>query len=119
MDGSQKLPQRLLSTVRDRLQLGLPIARQALAIAAWMRFVTRTDDYDKPIPVDDPQAAKFAAIAGAGQEPEQIVPALLAIRTIFGEDLAHDPRFAASTMEAFVRLTVDGSLRTAGAFAHR
>ena len=41
MDGSQKLPQRLLGTVRDRLAAGAPIERLALAVAAWMRYVDR------------------------------------------------------------------------------
>ena len=119
MDGSQKLPQRLLSTVRDRLKLGLPIERHALAVAAWMRFVTRTDDYDKPIPVNDPLAARFAAIAGSERNPEGLIRALLAIRPIFGEDLPSDSRFSAPLTKAFGRLTADGSLRTAGAYARR
>ena len=41
MDGSQKLPQRLLGTIRDRLAKGQPIDRLALGVAAWMRYVTR------------------------------------------------------------------------------
>ena len=44
MDGSQKLPQRLLGTVRDRLRTGAPIACLALGIAAWMRYVTGIDE---------------------------------------------------------------------------
>ena len=119
MDGSQKLPQRLLSTVRDRLKLGLPIERHALAVAAWMRFVTRTDDYDKPIRVNDPLAARVAAIAGSERNPEGLIRALLAVRPIFGEDLPSDSRFSAPVTKAFGRLTADGSLRTAGAYARR
>ena len=42
MDGSQKLPQRLLGTIRDRLAAGAPIDRLALGVAAWMRYVTGT-----------------------------------------------------------------------------
>ena len=33
MDGSQKLPQRILGPVRDRLAKGLPIERHALVVA--------------------------------------------------------------------------------------
>ena len=36
MDGSQKLPQRLLNTVRDRLAAGGIYAHLALAVAGWM-----------------------------------------------------------------------------------
>src|SRR6266511_1372729 len=44
MDGSQKLPQRLLGTMQDRLRLGLPIDTHALAVAGWMRYVTARDE---------------------------------------------------------------------------
>ncbi|MGH8851220.1 MAG: mannitol dehydrogenase family protein [Casimicrobiaceae bacterium] len=37
MDGSQKLPQRLLGTVRDNLAAGRPFDLLALAVAGWMR----------------------------------------------------------------------------------
>jgi fructuronate reductase len=37
MDGSQKLPQRLLGTISDRLAANQPITRLALGVAAWMR----------------------------------------------------------------------------------
>lgn len=36
MDGPQKLPQRLLGSVRDRLAAGAPLPRLALGIAAWL-----------------------------------------------------------------------------------
>ena len=44
MDGSQKLPQRLLATIEERLRLGLPIDTHALAVAGWMRYVTAKDE---------------------------------------------------------------------------
>ena len=44
MDGSQKLPQRLLGTIRERLKAGAPIDHLALGVAAWMRYVTGTDE---------------------------------------------------------------------------
>lgn len=37
LDGSQKLPPRLLDAMRDRLDQGLPVARHAMAVAAWMQ----------------------------------------------------------------------------------
>ena len=59
MDGSQKLPQRLLGTIRDRLQRGLDMNRAALGVAAWMRYVTGIDESGKEIDVKDPLAANF------------------------------------------------------------
>lgn len=40
-DGSQKLPIRLLATVRDALAAGRPAQRLARPLAGWMRFIER------------------------------------------------------------------------------
>ena len=63
MDGSQKLPQRLLGTIRDRLRDEAPIGRLALGVAAWMRYVTGIDEKGAPIDVRDPMAARLRKIA--------------------------------------------------------
>ncbi|HHY48640.1 MAG TPA: mannitol dehydrogenase family protein, partial [Alphaproteobacteria bacterium] len=63
MDGSQKLPQRLLGTIRERLQAGQGINRLALGVAAWMRYVTGSDEKGGPIDVKDPLATRLRAIA--------------------------------------------------------
>ncbi len=62
MDGSQKLPQRLLGTIRDRLKMSLPIDGLALGVAAWMRYVTGIDEKGNPIDVRDPLAAELRAL---------------------------------------------------------
>jgi fructuronate reductase len=70
MDGSQKLPQRLLATIRDRLRAGAPIDRLSLAVAAWIRYASGRDEQGRPIEVADPLAGRFAAIsAAAGSDP--------------------------------------------------
>jgi fructuronate reductase len=43
MDGSQKLPQRLLGTISDRLRAGAPIERLSLTLAAWMIYAQGKD----------------------------------------------------------------------------
>ena len=63
MDGSQKLPQRLLGTMQDRLRLGLSIDTHALAVAGWMRYVTAKDEQGRAIDVRDPLAKELAEIA--------------------------------------------------------
>ena len=40
MDGSQKLPMRLLGTIRDRRRAGAEPVVASLGVAAWMRFVS-------------------------------------------------------------------------------
>lgn len=112
MDGSQKLPQRLLSTMRDRLQLGLPIDTHALAVAGWMRYVTARDEQGKDIDVRDPIAGRLAAIAReAGPIAERLAPALLAVEQVFGT-LGNDPRVASAVTDALARLYQLGARRT-------
>ena len=107
MDGSQKLPQRLLGAMQDRMQRGLPINTHALAVAGWMRYVTARDEQGKDIDVRDPIAAKLAAIAQeAGPVAERLAPALLAVESLFGT-LGSDPRVVsvvASTLAQLYRL---------------
>ena len=104
MDGSQKLPQRLLATMRDRLRLGLPIKTHALAVAGWMRYVTGTDEQGRTIDVRDPLAAKLKAIADStGPVADRLAPALLEVDSIFGT-LGADPRMRSAVTEALTKL---------------
>lgn len=83
MDGSQKLPQRLLGTISDRLRAGAPIERLSLTLAAWMIYAQGKDFAGKPIVVQDPLAAEFAAI-----DPERLVEGYLSLERIFPRELA-------------------------------
>jgi fructuronate reductase len=113
MDGSQKLPQRLLGTIRDRLQHGLDVSRAALGVAAWMRYVTGIDESGKEIDVKDPLAASFLQTAAlAGGEPSKLVEGLLAAKEIFGSDLPQHDGFR-SVLHGHVKSLYDvGALRT-------
>ena len=94
MDGSQKLPQRLLSTIRDRLGRGRSIAQLALGVAGWMRYVMATDEQGRKIDVRDPLAGRLRAIvATAGRAPQDIVDGLLGVDETFSEDLVRDDAF--------------------------
>jgi fructuronate reductase len=106
-----------LGVVRDRLQANLPVERHALAVAAWMRFVSRVDAYGAPIPVDDPLAKQLADIARRERQPERLVRTLSSLGTIFGGDLATDERFVAAVMRAFVSLSEMGGKQTAARYS--
>ncbi len=112
MDGSQKLPQRLLGTIRDCLKRGLPFGRLALGVAGWMRYVTCLDEKGGAIDVRDPLAERLRTIAdGAGLDPETLVRGLIGVEAIFGADLAADPRFIAAVTEKLERLYRVGAKR--------
>jgi len=113
MDGSQKLPQRLLEPARARLGINAPVDRIALGVAAWMRYVTGIDEAGKPIQVSDPLAARLAAIAAeTGPEAERLVPAYLAVREVFGDDLPSQAPFVAAVTDALKRLYALGARAT-------
>jgi fructuronate reductase len=117
MDGSQKLPQRLLGTVRDRLSGNASIERLALGVAAWMRYATGIDENGAPIDVRDPMAARLRALADqAGGSPQPLAEAFFAVREIFGDDLPADPRFTGAVTQALTRLFEHGAKRVVGEF---
>jgi fructuronate reductase len=112
MDGSQKLPQRMLGTIRDRLAAGAPFPRLALAVAGWMRYVAGTDERGRPIDVQDPLADVLRRVAdAAGPEPDSLVPALLGVTQVFGGDLPADPRLREAVTQALTALSRQGAAR--------
>lgn len=113
MDGSQKLPQRLLGTARDRLAKGQSIPRIALGVAAWMRYVTGVDEKGAPIDVRDPLADTFKTIAAqANGNPAALAKGLFGIETIFGKDLPANPAFTGPVIAALETLYAKGAKAT-------
>ncbi|MFN3847461.1 MAG: mannitol dehydrogenase family protein [Paracoccaceae bacterium] len=84
MDGSQKLPQRILGTLESNLAAGRPSPGLMLAVAAWMVYVRGTDLASQPIDVKDPLAPTLRN-AATSADP---VGALLALREVFPAALA-------------------------------
>ena len=96
MDGSQKLPQRLLGTLRENIAAGRESPALCLAVAGWMRYVAGTDETGGTIDVRDPLADLLrdtATDAAPGT-----VTALLSLEQIFPADLA--AHLAAPAMDA-------------------
>jgi fructuronate reductase len=117
MDGSQKLPQRLLGTVRDDLAAGRPIDALALAVAGWMRYACGADEAGRAIDVQDPLARDFALVAAQNdRDPARLVRGFTGLRQVFGDDLAHDPRFVAPVTRALTDLFAHGAATTVARF---
>ncbi|MEO6409402.1 MAG: mannitol dehydrogenase family protein [Burkholderiaceae bacterium] len=114
MDGSQKLPQRLLDTVRDRLAAGAPIARLALGIAGWLHFLRGIDEQGRTYPIDDPQAAALAALHASAEsliDGRARAARLLAYAPVFG-DLAGSAELLDAVAPALTALREFGVLPT-------
>lgn len=113
MDGSQKLPQRLLSTIRDRLSRGQMAARAVLGVAAWMRYVIGVDERGHEIDVRDPLAGTIRTVIGStAGDPTRIVDGLLKISEIFGNDLPQDESFRAMLVRFLRSLISRGALKS-------
>jgi fructuronate reductase len=112
MDGSQKLPQRLLGTIADRLATGVVPHGLCLAVAAWMRYVSGMDETGRPIDVRDPMVAQLRS----AHDRADPVGALLALGDIFPETLATDARFADAVRVAYQDLCALGARRTVAEF---
>lgn len=100
MDGSQKLPQRILGTIADSLSAGRDCNGLILAVAAWMVYVGGTDEKGGAIDVRDPLAERMK---GLGAEE------LLAMSEIFPEALAENPAFSAAIVTAYKNLKQKGA----------
>jgi fructuronate reductase len=113
MDGSQKLPQRILATIRDNLAANRSVELATLAVAGWMRYVHGEDEQGRRIDVSDPLAPQFAALAAQHRgDPAAFAQSLLAIHAIFDEDLHNEPRFAAPVTRWLTQLFAQGAART-------
>ncbi|MFL5863500.1 MAG: mannitol dehydrogenase family protein [Solirubrobacteraceae bacterium] len=114
MDGSQKLPMRLLGTIRDRRRAGTEPVMASLGVAAWMRFVSaRRSDSGRDLTVDDPLADEIAQRLRGREDPEPVVDSLLSMSQVFDPQLAVDPGWRALLVELLEALIRDGADRTA------
>ena len=117
MDGSQKLPQRLLGTVRERLAADAPVARLALAVALWLVHLRGVDEAGRAIAIDDPLAPALTAMVRDAAGDDHARAALLAgFAPVFG-DLAREPRWVAALAGGLRSLRERGVAASLEAFA--
>jgi fructuronate reductase len=119
MDGSQKLPQRLLNTIRQRLEQNEPFDRLALGVAGWMRYATGMDENGQPIDVRDPLANEFKRGATGKTSADDLVDAYLGLDQIFGHDLPKNQIFRRAIKSALQELLKDGAARTVAGYTSR
>ncbi|MGN0922345.1 MAG: mannitol dehydrogenase family protein [Cellvibrio sp.] len=111
MDGSQKLPQRLLETLREQLARDGHIDIICLGVAAWIRYVSGVDESGKAIEVSDPLASKLREACDANKgNPRAMVEAVVGISQVFGNDLIGNERFVSTTTEWLARFYEKGVL---------
>lgn len=117
MDGSQKLPQRLLGTIADNLAAGRSVKGLCLGVAGWLTYVGGVDQQGQPIHVNDPMAEQLKTVFDSCEGLSGKVSALLKVRAVFSEELATNPIFVTELTAAFIRLKTVGARRAVGDFA--
>jgi fructuronate reductase len=106
-DGSQKLPIRLLGTIRECIDAGRPVERLCVPVAGWMHFVRRQATRGER--VTDPLVERLYAVGRACQNQSRLdMPAFLGLGTVFPERLVQDATFTNALARAYDDLAVGG-----------
>jgi len=109
MDGSQKLPPRLLAPIAHRLEQGRSVDTLALGVAAWIRWAGGRDDANRGERLDDPLADPIRRALGGAGDSESQVDAALTLRAIFPPGLAVNPVFRSALATQLSRLESFGA----------
>jgi fructuronate reductase len=89
MDGSQKIPQRMLPALRHQLNQGGSIDGLTLGIASWIRYCEGVEENGDRYAVDDPMAPLFQRINAETQgDVSARLESFLALRDVFDQTLA-------------------------------
>jgi fructuronate reductase len=109
MDGSQKLPQRILGTIADNRRATRHCPGLTLAVAAWMHYVGGVDERGQSIDVRDPLAPRLRALSDAAAGSAEKVDALLGVAQVFPGTLTSDRGFRDELIEAYAMLATEGA----------
>lgn len=115
MDGSQKLPQRILGTLTSNLDAGRAAPGLCLAVAGWMQYVSGKDTQGAAIDVKDPLSADLSAICDAAENVADRVRGLLSVDAIFSAALAS--QIEAPVIAAAEQIARNGAKQAVGAVA--
>jgi fructuronate reductase len=99
MDGSAKLPQRILPTVAAALDAQTSVDALARVIAWWVGHLRRTPVGE----LEDPRAGELGALVRRHRCGTDVAGALMALEGFAPPRLAHDARWRATLAEAIDR----------------
>jgi fructuronate reductase len=109
LDGSQKLPQRLLAPALDRLRGGASPRFIALAVAGWARYLLGCSEQGSTCTISDPLADRLTdAIRNGGQDAFTMTERLLAVREVFDPAVAGHAGFRNAVNKALASLLSKG-----------
>jgi len=111
-DGSQKIVQRLLNPIRDRMARGGSYDHLAAAVAAWMAYLCAASSrFGARWAPDDPWGERVRRIADeTGPQSAILTARILALDAIFGADLGKNETFC-STIAGHLAAFLSGDPR--------
>lgn len=112
IDGSQKLPQRMLESIRWHIKHESDYSWLALGVAGWIRYIGGIDDAGQPIDINDPIADKLDSLVKSSRDGEERVNQILSLDTLFGRDLANDASFKNKVLNHYLSLMNNGAKKT-------
>ena len=116
MDGSQKLPPRLVAPATELIARGKKPCAIALAIAGWMQWQSGRDDNGSAFGVDDPLSSTTTRLVAASDDAAEQARALLSLGSIFPPALSNDRVFAQLVAKHLEHLKRFGARRTTEQF---
>ncbi|GLR10824.1 fructuronate reductase [Mixta theicola] len=111
-DGTQKLPQRWLDSIRWHLAHHSRFDLLALGVAGWIRYVGGVDEQGNPIEINDPLKEALAQRVSESAEGEARIAALLSLKKVFGDDLPANTQFTARVLDFYQQLLRSGAKET-------
>jgi mannitol 2-dehydrogenase len=105
VDASERIPKFVLPVVREQLELGGPVDRAALVVAAWARFLEGTDEQGESIEIADRRVGELREAVRAERENPG---AFLGLTDIFG-DLGGNAHFVGAYLQAREALQQSGA----------
>jgi fructuronate reductase len=119
VDGSQKLPQRLVAPLEWHRVRGRDAPALTLAVAGWMRWQLGRDDAGSAFVVDDPLTAVIAPSLAGAMTADDRVRVLLAIAAIFPPAFGSDAGLVARLSAALTILIDKGAAAAVAEVARR
>ena len=112
MDGSQKIPQRVLSTIEDNLIQSRKIDLLCEIVAGWIRYTMGKDESGENFVVLDPNAEKFLKIHSGEERTNQVIQKFFSLDSIFSKYLKESRKFNSKLKISFERQQRIGSLKS-------
>lgn len=110
MDGSQKLPQRCLNSIRARRTMGLDSPALVLTVAAWMLWQSGLRDTGDTFTVDDPISDQTSQLITAhGDDVPSLVKSFLKLEAVFIPELSEDEKFVQALTLSYAELSQEGA----------